>query len=92
MEPLTSFVMLAGLNAIGMVAISVGGLGIAEVGSAGILAVLGTPLDQAAHLSLIARPVLLFSMLSACVVLWFGLWAWARTRNLEKSGVSQYSR
>lgn len=66
------FVMLAGLNLIGVLAISVGGLGVAEAGSTGVLILLGLPAQEAAQLSLVARPVLLLSILSACI-LWWGL-------------------
>ena len=63
-------VLIAGLNFVGLIAISIGGLGVAEVGSAGILAFLGFSVDMAARLSLVARPLVLFSVLVACSLLW----------------------
>ncbi len=70
LDPAASFVMLAGLNAIGIIAISVGGLGVAEAGSTGVLTFLAVPLEQAAQVSLVARPVFLVAVLAACAVLW----------------------
>ncbi|MEM9585438.1 MAG: lysylphosphatidylglycerol synthase transmembrane domain-containing protein [Pseudomonadota bacterium] len=91
MEPMTSFVLLTGLNAIGVVAISVGGLGIAEAGSTGILTLLGTPLEQAAQISLVARPVLLIATLTACVTHWLCLRIWNKqiTGRLATEAVSE---
>ncbi|WP_299191559.1 lysylphosphatidylglycerol synthase transmembrane domain-containing protein [uncultured Litoreibacter sp.] len=71
------FIMLAGLNLIGVLAISVGGLGVAEAGSTGVLAFLGYTLEKAAQLSLVARPILLVSVLLSCV-LWWGIRKLAR--------------
>lgn len=73
LSPPSCFVMLAGLNAVGVLAVSVGGLGVAEAGSTGILSFLGIPLAEAAKISLIARPLLLLSVLAACGALWAGL-------------------
>ena len=60
-----TFIMLAGLNIVGALAISIGGLGIAEAGAAGVLTFLGLPLAEAAAIALIARPILLVTNLAA---------------------------
>jgi uncharacterized membrane protein YbhN (UPF0104 family) len=76
--------LLVALNLIGVVSISVGGLGVAEAGSAGVLVWLGLPLDTAVALSLVARPLLLGAVLGACVAWWMVLhvqvWATVRAR------------
>ncbi|MEO0751512.1 MAG: lysylphosphatidylglycerol synthase domain-containing protein [Pseudomonadota bacterium] len=67
-HPLThyeTFVMLAGLNIAGALAVSIGGLGIAEAGAAGVLAFLGMPLAEAAAIALVARPILLLTNVAA---------------------------
>lgn len=65
-----AMLLLAGLNLVGVVAITVGGLGIAEVGSAAVLVWVGFNLDEAVRLSLVARPVLLCSVLISCLLWW----------------------
>lgn len=67
-HPLTvneTLIMLAGLNIAGALAISIGGLGIAEAGAAGVLVFLGLPLAEAAAIAIIARPVLLLTNVTA---------------------------
>ncbi|HUS96221.1 MAG TPA: lysylphosphatidylglycerol synthase transmembrane domain-containing protein [Hyphomicrobiaceae bacterium] len=61
--------MLAALNLIGLLAISIGGLGIAEVGVAGVLIGFGDTAGNAAATALMARPILLISMTVACGLL-----------------------
>lgn len=65
-----ALLMLCALNAAGLVAITIGGLGIAEIGSAAVLAWLGFSVDDAVRLSLVARPLMLISLLLACIVWW----------------------
>ncbi|MEL7280252.1 MAG: lysylphosphatidylglycerol synthase domain-containing protein [Pseudomonadota bacterium] len=80
-HPLTiheTFIMLAGLNIVGALAISIGGLGIAEAGAAGVLVFLGLPLAEAAAIALMARPILLLCNLAASVLLELCLRATAR--------------
>ena len=75
-HPLTVFegwVVIAGLNVAGMLAVSVAGLGVAEAGAAGMLALLGMPLAEAAAVAVIARPLLLLSTVTASAVLDLGL-------------------
>jgi len=76
LHPGDVLILMAGLNVVGLLAISIGGLGIAEAGSAGILALLGYPLEQATQMSLLARPVLLISVLGACIVLGLSVRVW----------------
>ncbi len=66
--PLTIFqawVMLAGLNLAGAIAVSLAGIGVAEAGAAGVLVFLGVPLAEAAAIALVARPILLLSNTAA---------------------------
>lgn len=64
-----ALVMLAGLNVAGAFAMSVAGLGVAEVGAAGVLTFLGVPLSAAAGIALVARPILLGSNAAASGVI-----------------------
>ncbi|MCZ4351738.1 lysylphosphatidylglycerol synthase domain-containing protein [Roseovarius aestuarii] len=61
-HPLSLFeawIMLAGLNVAGALALSLAGLGVAEAGAAGVLVFLGLPFAEAATIALVARPILL---------------------------------
>ena len=64
-----AWVMLAGLNIAGALALSVAGLGVAEAGAAGVLTLLGLPLAEAARIALIARPILLLSNAAASALI-----------------------
>lgn len=64
-----AWVMLAGLNIAGALALSVAGLGVAEAGAAGVLTLLGLPLAEAAGIALIARPILLLSNAAASALI-----------------------
>lgn len=64
------FVMIAGLNVIGLLAISVAGLGVSELGAAGILIWLGWSTDSAAASALVGRPALLICVLFASGLIW----------------------
>jgi uncharacterized membrane protein YbhN (UPF0104 family) len=71
-HPLTiyeTWVMLAGLNLAGAIAVSVAGLGIAEAGATGVLVFLGMPLAQAAAIAVVARPLLLLSNTGASALI-----------------------
>lgn len=71
-HPLSLFdawIMLAGLNVAGALAMSVAGLGVAEAGATGVLVFLGMPLAEAAAVAIIARPLLLLSSSAACGVI-----------------------
>jgi uncharacterized membrane protein YbhN (UPF0104 family) len=61
--------LLAALNASGAVAFTIGGIGVAEVGAAGVLMLLGDSPETAAAVTLIARPLLLLSAVAASAVL-----------------------
>ena len=56
-----SWVMLAGLNVAGALALSLAGFGVTEAGAAGVLVFLGLPFSTAAAIAIIARPMLLLS-------------------------------
>ncbi|MBU2888813.1 lysylphosphatidylglycerol synthase domain-containing protein [Celeribacter halophilus] len=67
-RPLSLFeawVMLAGLNVAGALALSLAGLGVAEAGAAGVLVFLGLPLTEAVANALVARPILLLCNVAA---------------------------
>ncbi|MBW6419291.1 lysylphosphatidylglycerol synthase domain-containing protein [Celeribacter sp. PS-C1] len=78
-----SWIMLAGLNVAGAIAISLAGFGVAEAGATGVLVFLGLPLPVAAGIAIIARPLLLISNSLASVLIEI------MTRML---GVSQYNK
>ncbi|WP_213546350.1 lysylphosphatidylglycerol synthase domain-containing protein [Vannielia litorea] len=63
--PFEAWVMLAGLNVAGALALSIAGLGVAEAGAAGVLVFLGMPLAEAATVAIVARPLLLLSNAAA---------------------------
>jgi uncharacterized membrane protein YbhN (UPF0104 family) len=65
--------MLAVLNAVGAVAISIAGFGISEAGVTGVLIGMGDSPASAAATALVGRPVLLISMVTACGLLDFGV-------------------
>jgi len=58
-------ILIAGLNVVGLLAVSIAGIGIAEAGAAGILIWLGWTAETAATTALIGRPVLLVCVLAA---------------------------
>ena len=58
--------MLATLNLIGALAISIAGFGVAETGVAGVLVAFGDTVPEAAATALTARPILLVCVLVAC--------------------------
>ena len=74
-NPFESWIMLAGLNLAGAVAMSFAGLGVAEAGATGVLVFLGVSFSSAAAIAIIARPLLLLSNIVACgiieVLMWF---------------------
>jgi len=61
--------VLVMLNAIGAVAVSVAGLGVSEAGVAGALIAMGTSAPQAAAIAIVARPLMLVSLISASALL-----------------------
>ncbi|MTI05382.1 flippase-like domain-containing protein [Roseibium denhamense] len=61
--------VLALLNVIGAVAVSIGGLGVAEAGVAGALIAMGTQPQEAAAVAIVVRPLMLFTLLCASAVL-----------------------
>ncbi|WP_157932956.1 lysylphosphatidylglycerol synthase domain-containing protein [Roseovarius salinarum] len=61
-----SWIMLAGLNVVGALAVSIAGFGVAEAGAAGVLTFLGLSLARAASIAILARPLLLLSNVAAC--------------------------
>jgi uncharacterized membrane protein YbhN (UPF0104 family) len=63
--PFEAWVMMAGLNVAGALALSLAGLGVAEAGAAGVLVFLGMPLAEAAAVAIVARPLLLLSNAAA---------------------------
>ncbi|WP_168222927.1 lysylphosphatidylglycerol synthase domain-containing protein [Oceanicola sp. D3] len=67
--PFEAWVMLAGLNVAGALALSLAGLGVAEAGAAGVLVFLGMPMAEAAALAIVARPLLLLSNAAASGVI-----------------------
>jgi uncharacterized membrane protein YbhN (UPF0104 family) len=64
-----TLLMLAVLNAVGAAAVSVAGFGIAETGVTGVLVAMGEAPSTAAATALMARPLLLVSMIAACGLL-----------------------
>ncbi len=71
-NPLSLFeawVMIAGLNLAGAVAVSLAGIGVAEAGATGVLVFLGLPLAEAASIAVVARPLLLLSNCAASGVI-----------------------
>lgn len=69
-----AWVMIAGLNIAGALAISVAGFGVAEAGATGILMLLGETAGDAAAIAIVARLGLLLSIMIAAI----GLEAFAR--------------
>ena len=69
LDPSDAVLLIGGLNAAGILAFTVGGLGIAEIGAAAILIWLGTPPEDAARTALTARPLLLCSVVLACLLI-----------------------
>ncbi|MDF3355738.1 hypothetical protein HKX17_17470 [Sulfitobacter sp. KE34] len=65
LRPFETWIMLAGLNVAGALALSLAGLGVAEAGAAGVLVFLGMPLAEAAAVAIVARPLLLLSSAAA---------------------------
>lgn len=71
-EPVSAGVamlFLAGINFFGALAISIGGLGVSETGGAAALMLADRSLKNASALSLLTRPLLLVSMLSASLLI-----------------------
>lgn len=64
-----AMLFLAGVNFFGALAISIGGLGVSETGGAAALILADRSVKNAAALSLLARPLLLVSMLSASLLI-----------------------
>lgn len=73
-----TILMLAALNASGAIAISIGGIGVAEAGAAGMLMLFGETAAAAAAVSLVARPLLFLSAVAASAAL--DLVSWWRLR------------
>lgn len=65
-----TFCLVAALNIAGLISITVGGLGVSETGSTAALLLFGMQLDEAIRISLTARPILLLSVLCACLTGW----------------------
>ncbi len=81
------FVMIAGLNVVGLLAVSIAGLGIAEAGAAAILIWLGWSPDGAATAALIGRPLLLVCVLLACALV--AAFAWLLCYNWRGAATAQ---
>ncbi|MXO64027.1 hypothetical protein GRI48_13555 [Altererythrobacter oceanensis] len=64
-----AMLFLAGINLFGALAISIGGLGVSETGGAAALVLADRTVKNATALSLLARPLLLVSMLSASLMI-----------------------
>lgn len=77
-----AFLFLALINAAGVVAISVAGLGVSELGATSALVLTGRSIQEAAATALVVRPTLLLSMLicSLFLDLVLGLCASRRSR------------
>lgn len=70
--PLTAsetLLMLVALNAMGAIAFSVAGLGFSEAGMAGALIAAGVEPAEAAAIALVARPLMLVSLVIGCLAL-----------------------
>ncbi len=63
-----SWIMLAGLNVAGALAVSFAGFGVAEAGATGVLVFLGMPTSVAAAVAIIARPIILLSNAASSAV------------------------
>lgn len=61
--------VVAALNVVGALAISIGGLGVSEAGATGVLMMVGETVAGAAGIAVIARPLLLVLMVAAAVIL-----------------------
>lgn len=66
-----TLLVLAMLNVVGALAVSIGGLGVSEAGAAGTLIALGLEPSAAAATALVARPLMLVAILTACGLLEF---------------------
>ena len=64
-----AMLFLAGINFFGALAISIGGLGVSETGGTAALVLADRTVKNATALALLARPLLLVSMLSASVMI-----------------------
>ena len=76
-----AWVMIAGLNIAGALAISVAGFGVAEAGATGVLMLLGETTGNAAAIAIVARFGLLLSIVIAAVGLEAFTRLWLRFRN-----------
>jgi uncharacterized membrane protein YbhN (UPF0104 family) len=76
-----AWVMIAGLNIAGALAISVAGFGVAEAGATGVLILLGETASNAAAIAIVARLGLLLSILIAAIGLEAFTRLWLRFRN-----------
>ena len=61
--------LLAALNVVGALAVSIGGLGVSEAGATGVLMLVGETAGSAAGFAVLARPLLLILMAGAALVL-----------------------
>ena len=75
-----TILMLAALNASGAIAISIGGIGVAEAGAAGMLMLFGETAATAAAVALVARPLLFLSAVAASASLDLVSWLTLRRR------------
>jgi len=64
-----ALLMVAALNAVGVIAISIGGLGVSEAGAAAALVLSGRTVGAAASIALLVRPLLLLSVLLASLLI-----------------------
>lgn len=88
-SPMEAIFLIAMLNASGIIAISFGGLGVAELGAMAALVMIGLPTGLAGEVSLLARPVLLFSVLSASFALAIGQNWLKNVRHVQQTEASQ---
>lgn len=75
LSPGDVLVLIAGLNVVGLFAVSIAGIGIAEAGAAGILIWLGWTTEPAIATALIGRPILLISVMAASGLIALSAWA-----------------
>ena len=69
LAPAEAVLLIGGLNAAGILAFTVGGLGIAELGAAAVLIWLGVTAEDATRTALTARPLLLCSVVLASALI-----------------------
>lgn len=81
---LQTILMMAALNASGAIAISFGGIGVAEAGAAGMLMLFGETGAKAAAVALLARPLLFLSAVAASVTIDFVSWLTLRNQPSAK--------